>query len=420
MRGEPNFDVLILGAGPAGLAAGSACQEAGLSFKIIEEGCPLEKRDHRLEAELGRGVGGAGLYSDGKFSFFPSATALWKLEPRDDLETSYAWLRGLGSRQGINAPELPIPNQLSAIAEMNAFFLKAYPSIYASIEKRIGIIGTLQSLLSKRISTKTTLLNLSVNADCCHAAIIKSGDLAPSTVTAKRAILATGRFGPLLVQRASNLETIFRRLEAGVRIQQPIGRFFLNGHQELDPKLVLDNEQERFGWRTFCCCRDGQIVAIEQADFTVLSGRSDVRPTGFSNVGFHVRLTDPHAAEEVWVDLVSRLSAALPVKMPLAVFLGAASPELTPIGRLLGPTFSLVLVLGLQRLLAEFGPASFEDATIHGPTLEGLGRYPRLGADLKSGDLPIWGAGDVTGMFRGLVAALVSGYFAGLQTTKFL
>ena len=420
MQRETNVDVLILGAGPAGLAAGSACQEAGLNFRIVEEGRQIEKRDHRLEAELGRGVGGAGLYSDGKFSFFPSATALWKLEPRGDLEISYAWLSSLLAKQSINVPETPLSSDLCTLSELNSFFLKVYPSIYASIDKRMSLIDSLQSILLDRLLTMTRVLNLSVGVDSCHAAIANYEELAPITIIAKKTILATGRFGPLFIQQASNLETVYRRLEVGIRIQQPNNRFFLNNRPELDPKLVLDKHGEHFGWRTFCCCRDGQIVTIEQANVTVLSGRSDVRPTGFSNVGFHVRVRDPNQAQEVWADLISRLTAAPPAKMPLAAFLCAASPALTPIGRLLGPTLSFALMYGLQQLLVEFGPASFDEATIHGPTLEGLGQYPKLGLDLKAQGLPVWGAGDVTGMFRGLVAALVSGYFVGLQARKFL
>jgi hypothetical protein len=38
---------------------------------------------------LTTGVGGCGLYSDGKFSFFPSATQLWQLRTRAALAASY-------------------------------------------------------------------------------------------------------------------------------------------------------------------------------------------------------------------------------------------------------------------------------------------------------------------------------------------
>ncbi len=34
-----NFDVIIIGGGPIGLASGIACQNAGLSYVILEKGC---------------------------------------------------------------------------------------------------------------------------------------------------------------------------------------------------------------------------------------------------------------------------------------------------------------------------------------------------------------------------------------------
>jgi hypothetical protein len=60
---------------------------------------------------------------------------------------------------------------------------------------------------------------------------------------------------------------------------------------------------------------------------------------------------------------------------------------------------------------------SLGGATVHGVAIEGVGSYPHLREDLRWGSSPVWVAGDATGLFRGLTAAFVSGFFAGLRAS---
>jgi uncharacterized protein len=210
-------------------------------------------------------------------------------------------------------------------------------------------------------------------------------------------------------------------VEVGIRIQQESASFFLSSRPELDPKLTMTNEHGDVEWRTFCCCREGEIVAIKDSGFNVLSGRSDVDPTGFCNVGFHVRFTEADSAGDIWKDVTARLgSSPDPVQMSLLHFIDAPDPSRSRLSNLLVPSASTALAEGLRKLVAQYGRSAFDGATIHGPTLEGLAYYPKVGSDLKLAGFPVWGAGDVTGIFRGIVAALVSGYFSGLQAGRAL
>src|ERR1700752_4003317 len=87
--------VLIIGAGPAGLGAAAACLARGADFLVLETGARVADRDHADHRRRGTGVGGSGLSSDGKFSFSPSATALWRLPDRRALAASWGWLSAL-------------------------------------------------------------------------------------------------------------------------------------------------------------------------------------------------------------------------------------------------------------------------------------------------------------------------------------
>lgn len=50
---------------------------------VYDRGNPLLIWNHDKPCNLGEGIGGAGLFSDGKFSFYPSGTRLYQLEDWD-------------------------------------------------------------------------------------------------------------------------------------------------------------------------------------------------------------------------------------------------------------------------------------------------------------------------------------------------
>jgi len=107
--------------------------------------------------------------------------------------------------------------------------------------------------------------------------------------------------------------------------------------------------------------------------------------------------------------------------MSAARFLGShvARKFSTPIHRLFGLRFSSLLAQSLETLLDEYS-VSTDSMDLHAPAVEGVGIYPKLTATLDVPRLPLLVAGDSTGLFRGLTAALVSGYFCGLQVIRLL
>ncbi|MBW2663326.1 MAG: NAD(P)/FAD-dependent oxidoreductase, partial [Deltaproteobacteria bacterium] len=76
----PLFDVIIVGAGPAGLfAAFYLCEHSDLKVLVIEQGrepnlrkCPINDKHECARCRpchILSGVGGAGLFSDGKLNY---------------------------------------------------------------------------------------------------------------------------------------------------------------------------------------------------------------------------------------------------------------------------------------------------------------------------------------------------------------
>lgn len=79
IKSKECFDVVIIGAGPAGLAAATALNNSNLNILIIEKGSNIEYRKCTKEQKCNNclvcaessGVGGVGGYSDGKLCLGP-------------------------------------------------------------------------------------------------------------------------------------------------------------------------------------------------------------------------------------------------------------------------------------------------------------------------------------------------------------
>jgi uncharacterized FAD-dependent dehydrogenase len=82
----------------------------------------------------------------------------------------------------------------------------------------------------------------------------------------------------------------------------------------------------------------------------------------------------------------------------------------------LGQRTSEDLLEAIELLEATVGQP-LKDATLIGPCLEGVGHYPLLRPRTLAwrSVKRAWVAGDASGAFRGLVPALVSGYYAGYE-----
>lgn len=90
------IDVLIVGAGPASTPLCHYLNEHAkhINFLIVDIGTNITKRDHNSEFDCVGGIGGAGLFSDGKFSWCPAGTRVWSLE-NNRLRKSYTFLKNL-------------------------------------------------------------------------------------------------------------------------------------------------------------------------------------------------------------------------------------------------------------------------------------------------------------------------------------
>ena len=247
-------DVAIIGAGPAGLSAGAAARRllpATATIAIIDQG-GIRAPDELRPGSLICGVGGAGLWSDGKFSFFPSATALWALPDRSAPGPQQTRQRsGANSDNGGDPvtlrdayndsvqrivdvatggcvppsfpegghthppPEAAAVATSAGVAAPEEWSFKGYESLYLSLAERQQLIENASadcggessfrlntSVEAWRWSPEEQLYTLDLHATPCEGegaagAVGVMGALATSTLRARTLVVAGGRFWPL-------------------------------------------------------------------------------------------------------------------------------------------------------------------------------------------------------------------------------
>ena len=104
---KKKYEIVIIGAGPAGLSAACCCMLEGIDFTIIENGHKHSERIVQNPMDVPSGVGGAGLFSDGKLSYYPSSHALWALPSESILRNAFNFINNLVSDFSKELPKFP-------------------------------------------------------------------------------------------------------------------------------------------------------------------------------------------------------------------------------------------------------------------------------------------------------------------------
>lgn len=160
----------------------------------------------------------------------------------------------------------------------------------------------------------------------------------------------------------------------------------------------------------FCFCQRGEIVNSGTEEFVLYSGRSDCEPTDLSNIGFNTRIEGGLAG-------MQRLPK-LPDSFTLCLKNLFAEPH--SLERYFPKEYAIYITKGLHELANRF-PSLRENSDgieLIGPTIEGVGAYPIVDGQLKIPEHSIYVAGDAVGSFRGITAAMLSGYYIGRQITN--
>lgn len=386
------YDILVIGCGVSGLTFASKLNN---NFKICiyEYGKHHDQRDHEDSIDSMIGSGGAGLYSDGKFSFYPAGTKVWNI---DNITKAENYLnRDIKQYCDIDKFTKNVDETQSYLK----WSLKQYPSIYLSLEQRKDLINKLfNQIKTKDIYFEHSVLSFEKIDDYYLVAVKDLKKDKILYVKTKTIIISGGRFCGLYLK---NLPTIFRRFEYGVRIVANANNAVMTHSNLIDPKYIITfNEYQN---RTFCWCQNGSVVLTDNMNgIKTYSGRSDCEPTGKSNFGLNVRIVDESEFDQKSMLNISKIK---PFKYSFN------NINKTEIIDNYGVKYGELLLKSINNLTELFGELPEDDVEIVGPTLEGIGYYPNIDEKtLKIKDNDIYCIGDATGIFRGIIASMLSGY----------
>lgn len=145
-------------------------------------------------------------------------------------------------------------------------------------------------------------------------------------------------------------------------------------------------------------------------EYVLFSGRSDCEPTDLSNIGFNTRIEGALEGMAHLPELPSPFTISLKHLFDGSYSLESHFPK----------AYATYIAKGLHELANRFpGLREHSDGIeLIGPTIEGVGAYPVVDGQLKIQGHSIYVAGDAVGSFRGITAAMLSGYYLGKQITN--
>lgn len=405
------FDCIIIGSGPSGLTAANILSKYNVDFMIIDKGVQLYKRNRNKPSDIVSGIGGGGLYSDGKISFYPSGSNLYKLSS-NRLEKSYNKLSEIFGNLSIEIP--PFKKEWTEVlkkSDNKTSSQKDYESKVLSQDELYNLGFYLYDQIGKeKFLTKHDVVGIDSIKNVFHIILDDVENKSTKRIKSRNILFCGGKFGasryPDILEKT---DLTFKKFEFGFRIESSYDKFDYKDLKQTDLKLIFENKTNKnIEFRTFCFCRKGYIVhgnfdGINS--FNGISNRVDFYKTNF---GINMRFTD----ETEYLKNEDSLTA---LKKSGKIFRFSIKEFLDKNNEIIS---SNLQNLYKDLLLTKFPLLSKSDATLIGPSFEYFGYYPVLNKDLKLNANNFWVAGDATGDFRGLIPALLSGIYVAYSFLK--
>ena len=398
------YDVIVIGGGVSGLSAAYALSQKKQRVLVVDRGKHIFERQRIDNFDVANGIGGAGLFSDGKLSMYPSATNLWKLR-KEDLQTAYNEIKVLLEQIGVCINDF---SEEWTKDEIKTGVHKHYESILMNIEQRMKLIFLFYYFIGKNnILANSNATKIEKSNGLYHIDIIHNKK--KETYQAKALIIAGGKhcFQNLLQKsRGFTIDKNNYLLEIGFRIECTNEEFDYYDYPQMDVKILEEKHNRTI--RTFCCCRDGIILESSSYEMRSLNGTSsDWGKTGRTNIGVLIR-AEGNDGKELRKALGEDFFKQEKQTVRLKEFINDRQ-------EIFGNEADQ-LVKGF--LKEHFPKMAKGDGILFYPTIEKDGYYPELNNMLQMTSEDVWVIGDATGLFRGLTSSLVSGQLAADYISK--
>jgi uncharacterized FAD-dependent dehydrogenase len=318
---EKNYDVVIVGAGPAGIFACFEILDKNPQLKValIDMGPRLGKRKAN---EVMSGFGGAGSYSDGKLHYTPKLSHERALhlvgEPAyvdilNSIEARFA-------SYGVDSDYYP-----KNAEEVKEMVEEAEKHDIELIVRRAQHVGTdLLRVVIKRFQDDfiengidlldgTKIEDILVQGGQCVGVVDDQGN----SYRAKKVLLAPGRISAKWLQELVDQHGIgheFGMVEVGVRAEFP--ESIMKRYAEALYEIVLKVRTRTFDdiIRTFCTCPNGYVTVEDYRGYVCVNGHSDsAHDSSNSNFALvcEVNLTEPVENSIAYAESIAMLASTI-------------------------------------------------------------------------------------------------------------
>lgn len=457
----PDYDVIIVGGGPAGLFAALELAVRDLKVLILERGrdierrlCPIQEGKIKvcppcIPCHVVSGLGGAGAFSDGKLTLSPTIGGrLADYVGLEEAENLITYVDKLYLQFGASDQLYGVGDRVAGLRRQAALAdlrLIPVPVRHVGTERCLSVLRELRNHLSPRVEIRlgTAVASVRTQERQVQGVITDQGE----KLSCRFLIAAPGREGAdWLLKEATRLKLTRHNnpVDVGVRIEIPaaVTEELTNALYEAKLEYFSRTFDDRI--RTFCMCPYGEVTMEctgGQDPVTTVNGHSYVNHrTTNTNFALLVSTTftepfhDPNAYGKYIARLANILSGGVLVQR-LGDLLEGRRTTLARLERgLVVPTLSsavpgdLSCVLpyrflkGIVEMLEAMerltpGVAS-RHTLLYGVEVKFYSSRLELNSTLETEVGNMFAVGDGAGVTRGLVQASASGIVAAREIMR--
>jgi len=435
------YDVIIIGAGPAGLFASYEVSAKDVKVLIVEKGKDL---DERTPKDVMSGVGGAGTFSDGTVNLRPDVGGnlcdYTKID--QDAWELVNYVSDILSSHGMPEPK---KNDAHKEEELKRRAASVGGRFFPIVQSHIGsdkapelIRSFKKELLERNVefSVGTEVSSLLMENGECKGVVISDG----KEIRSKKTLLAPGRVGMEWVQKLTEdhvLKADFAPIDIGVRVEVPCIIMDPITEVNRDPKFHLYTPTYNDFIRTFCCNQRGSVIKESYNGFIGVNGHSKkLTETENTNFAFLIRthLTKPQEDTTKYGRSIAQLATTIGGGKPIVQRMGdlldgrrstesrlernpvqGTLTDVTPgdISMALPHRSVVDIIEGLQMLDKIIPGVNSTSTLLYAPEIKFYAKRLKIDENLQTSIPNLYAAGDGAGLSHDIMNAAATGIIAG-------